>query len=311
MARILVTGGAGFIGSHVVDALIAEGHQTLVVDDLSSGSKNNLNSASEFEEVCLTSPALIKVISTFKPETVFHFAAQMNVRASVSDPSFDSRVNVSGLVNLIAGSCEAGAQKLIFASTGGAIYGEQVSFPADESHQILPESPYGISKRCGELYLDYFARKQGVSATSMRFGNVYGPRQNSKGEAGVVAIFCDRILAGEKLKVNGDGHQTRDYVFVGDVVSACIKVFQSLSGSQVYNVGTGKETSVLDIVSSLKLAAESQNIAFTGVEHGPALPGEQRRSVISAAKLESEFNWKPTVALKEGISRTLVSFLGN
>lgn len=321
MARAIVTGGSGFIGSHVVDRLLAEGFEVLVIDDLSTGVRENLDSAREafpdklrLVEESICSEAASSEVTAFGAEVVFHLAAQMNVRKSVEEPAFDATANVVGTVAMLESAQKGGTKHFVFSSTGGAIYGEQDYFPADESHPIRPKSPYGVSKRAGELYLEYFARECRMHCSSMRFANVYGPRQNPRGEAGVVAIFAQRILDGAGIRVNGDGSQTRDFVFVSEVVDACMKAFenpiQGAEGSyRVYNVGTGVEASINDIVSAYKDIAQSlDDVAELKVEHGPALAGEQQRSVVSAGLLCSELGWKTSVTLRDGLAQTLESF---
>lgn len=325
--KAVVTGGAGFIGSHLVDALFADpaggaSVEVLVLDDLSTGRKENLNSAEKVAGVRLrhlkcdiVSPEASQAIQEFRPDVVFHLAAQMNVRASMSDPVFDARSNVLGTVNLLEASRLAGVSAFLLASTGGAIYGEQDEFPAPENHAVRAESAYGVSKRCSEVYLEYFSRVYNLTAVSLRFANVYGPRQNPKGEAGVVAIFSKRLLAGESMRVNGDGLQTRDYVFVGDVVQASVLAskLRKPGTFSVFNVGLGRESSVLDLVEGMrrvvKSGALSRALPEPVVEFGPSLPGEQRRSCIDSAKLSRELGWKPQVNLEEGLKRTLQSFL--
>lgn len=307
--RALVTGGAGFIGSNLVDALLARGAEVLVIDDFSTGREDNLTTAKKVGDKRLTvlrldicSPDAHKAVQDFKPETVFHQAAQMNVRKSVAEPLFDADKNVLGTINMLDAARLAGVKTFMFASTGGAIYGEQETFPATESHRVRPESPYGVSKRCGELYMEYFSRTYGFRAVAMRYANVYGPRQHPKGEAGVVAIFSMRIRDGETLRVNGDGKQTRDFVFIGDVVNANMLALEKApTGFSFFNVGTGIETDILQLVA-----------AFPGgdkikVEHGPGLAGEQMRSVIDYSKATRELGWKPQVKLAEGLRETLKS----
>ncbi len=321
--KAIITGGAGFIGSHLVDALVERGREVLVIDNLSSGTLGNLEQANavagaklHFEQLDLCDERLEKVVRDFAPETVFHFAAQMNVRRSVEDPADDARTNVEGTVRLLEAARLAGTHKILFASTGGAIYGTQEQFPAAEEHPTRPKAPYGISKRAGELYLDFYGRDYGMRTVALRLGNVYGPRQNPKGEAGVVAIFATRLLNKETLRINGDGTQTRDFVYVADVADAFLKFLDQDHGSgfSEFNVGCGEEVSVLDIVDALKAAAiELDVIPKDGsgfvTEFGPALAGEQLRSVISPEKIKKELSWSAEVSLREGLVRTLGSFL--
>jgi len=317
--KAVVTGGAGFIGSNIMDALLERGYEVLVVDDFSSGREDNLvwaneNHAGKFEilkkDICDSS--LAEDFKKFGPEIVFHTAAQIDVRKSVSDPGFDAQKNVEGTVNILGAAKEAGAGKFVFSSTGGAIYGEQDSFPADESHATKPESPYGVGKRAAELYMEYYARKQGMTCVSLRYSNVFGPRQNPHGEAGVVAIFTDRLLKGEELRVNGDGKQTRDFVFVKDVVAANLHASEiDEPGSfHIFNVGRGVERTVLDIVTVLeKIWPEYGNGNELKVNNGPALPGEQMRSVIDASKLKKRFSWSADTDLEAGLVETIKSFV--
>lgn len=319
MKRAVVTGGAGFIGSHVVDALLEQGTEVLVIDNMITGRESNLgqafkNAAERLylirESIC--SERAVKAVVEFKPELVVHLAAQMDVRKSVYEPAFDAHENVMGTVNMLEAARQGGAGKFIFSSTGGAIYGEQDCFPAGEEHPSKPKCPYGVSKKAGELYLEYFARENGMNCCALRFANVYGPRQNPHGEAGVVAIFSKKLFAGETLRVNGDGKQTRDFVYVGDVVSACLAAAHApvRQGFEVYNVGTGKESSVNDLVEGMRCAWReiSGPQGKFSLEHGPAMPGEQQRSVISPEKIGKAFGWKPAVTLQEGLNLTIRSF---
>lgn len=325
MKKTVVTGGAGFIGSHLVDALLDNGGDVVVVDDFSTGLASNLEGARERHGARLRilndsilSPAAADMFESFRPDTVFHQAAQANVRWSVADPINDANRNILGTIQLLENSRKVGVKQFIFASTGGAIYGEQDSFPADESHRTRPECPYGISKRGAELYLEYYGRYHPMRTVAMRYSNVYGPRQNPKGEAGVVAIFCERLRGGSDLVVNGDGEQTRDFVFVGDVVAANLAVasLPFSPGFEVFNVGTGEETSVNQVAQILKSA--TQNVAGFAhaqrdVRRHEGLPGEQRRSVITSAKLQSAtlqsaIPWKPAVPISIGLEKTLRSY---
>lgn len=318
MKRAIVTGGAGFIGSTLCDALLAAGTDVLVIDDLSTGNKANLNEATStygtkvtVVETSVTSKEAHDAVLSFRPDVVFHLAAQMNVRKSVEEPAFDANSNVTGTVAMLEAARLAQCKRFVFASTGGAIYGEQEYFPADEQHPIQPKSPYGVGKRAAELYLEYYGRYGGIATTSLRFANIYGPRQNPKGEAGVVAIFINRLLASENLTVNGDGSQTRDFVYVTEVVDACLRAAEMTfaEGFKVFNVGRGIENSVNDIVTVLgDLAKEAGDLKELSVLHGPALAGEQQRSVINSRKLAEELGWETAIDLKAGLSRTLDSF---
>ncbi|MFZ1502424.1 MAG: NAD-dependent epimerase/dehydratase family protein, partial [Nitrospira sp.] len=261
--KVLVTGGAGFIGSHVVDRLLQEGHEVVVVDNLVTGKRKNVPKAAQFYKLDIENPKLERVFRNERPSVVFHLAAQMNVRRSVEDPMFDAQVNVLGTLNVLEQASKHGARKVIFSSSGGAIYGEQLAFPAPETHITQPLSPYGISKLCGEHYLSYYHRLSGIQIVSLRYANVYGPRQDPEGEAGVVAIFIQKMLRGEQAVVNGNGRQTRDFVFVEDVVESNLMAMgPEVEG--VYNVGTGIETSVNDL---FKIVVDLTKVEFKEV-HG-------------------------------------------
>jgi UDP-glucose 4-epimerase len=303
--RILVTGGAGFIGSHTVDALIERGeYEVAVLDDLSSGKRERLDSRARLHQADLRdADAVRRVIAQERPEAIVHLAAQMDVRRSVSDPAFDAQVNVVGFINLMEAGRQNGLRRVVFASTGGAIYGEQERFPCDEQHPQRPVSPYGVAKAATEKYLFFYRTQYGIDYVALRYANVYGPRQDPHGEAGVVAIFCGRILQGRPVTIFGDGEQTRDYVFVGDVVRANLAALES-SVSGAFNVGTGIETNVNQLYGVLASIAGTDRAP----EYGPARPGEQRRSVISAARAERELRWRPEVSLRDGLGRTLQFF---
>ena len=301
--KILVTGGAGFIASHVVDAYIEGGHDVLVIDDFSTGQRRNLNPRAKVEALDVADPAAAERLRAFKPDVVNHHAAQMDVRRSVADPMFDARVNIIGFINLLEAAKATGVKKVIFASSGGAIYGDQEPIPADEEHSTLPSSPYGVSKLAGELYLGYYHTVFGLPYIALRYANVYGPRQSSKGEAGVVAIFIDHLLAGNRPVINGDGKQTRDYVYVGDVVAANTIALESAYVGPV-NIGTGVETDVLTICLLLteELGSKLEPI------HGPAKAGEQRRSCLDTGLARRVFGWTPRTALREGLGQTVAYY---
>jgi UDP-glucose 4-epimerase len=303
--RILVTGGAGFIGSHTVDALLgAGGHQVSILDDLSAGKREQVNPRASFTQADLRDAAAVKgVIARERPEVIVHLAAQMDVRRSVADPPFDAQVNLVGFLNLMEAAREQGLKRVIFASTGGAIYGEQEIFPCDEDHPRRPVSPYGVAKFATEAYLFFYKVQYGIDYVALRYANVYGPRQDPHGEAGVVAIFCGRILEGQPCTIYGDGGQTRDYVYVGDVVRANLAAIRSpVSGA--FNIGTGVETDVNQLYQALAAAAGSK----AAPQHGPARAGEQRRSVITAARAARELAWTPQVALGDGLAHTYSFF---
>lgn len=301
--KVMVTGGAGFIGSHVVDRLVLEGQEVVVVDNLSTGKRRNLNRAARFYKTDIQSRRLERVFRNERPSVVMHLAAQMDVRKSVEDPVFDAQVNILGMLNVLEQAVKHGVRRIIFSSSGGAIYGEQEMFPASETHVTQPLSPYGLSKLCGEQYLSYYQRIGGVQMVNLRYANVYGPRQDPHGEAGVVAIFIQKLLNNEQAIINGNGRQTRDFVFVDDVVEANLAVMgQETQGT--YNVGTGMETSINDLFRIL--------IEHTGSRckelHGPAKNGEQARSVIDSTKLRHDLSWEPRVELTEGLKRTVAYF---
>ena len=304
--KILVTGGAGFIGSHIVDAYTAAGHEVTVVDDLSSGVRGQVNPKARFVELDIRDASLGDLFRSGKFDVVNHHAAQMDVRRSVADPGFDASVNILGGLNVFEHARATGVRTVIFASTGGAIYGEQENFPATEEHPTRPLSPYGITKLTSEKYLFYYREVFGMNSVVLRYANVYGPRQNPHGEAGVVAIFSNKMLAGEQPIINGDGKQTRDYTYVGDVVNANVLAL-NVKGSNVFNVGTGIET---DVTTLFRHLTGLLNLSCRE-EHAPAKAGEQRRSVIGAQKIRSELGWKPEVTLQEGLKKTAEYFKAN
>jgi UDP-glucose 4-epimerase len=301
--KILVTGGAGFIGSHLVDRLVQEGHEVVVADNLSTGKRRNLNRAAEFYKRDVEGSRMESVFRRERPVVLIHLAAQMNIRRSVEDPLFDAQVNILGTLNVLDQAVRYGTRKVIFASSGGAIYGEQDVFPAPESHATRPLSPYGISKLTGEYYLAYYQRVSGIQYVSLRFSNVYGPRQDPYGEAGVVAIFAQKMLAGEQPIINGNGRQTRDFIYVDDVVEAHMSVLgRDIQG--VYNVGTAHETTINDLYGKLA------DLTKAGCKqlYGPSKKGEQARSVVDASKLRQELGWEPRVSLDDGLARTVEYF---
>lgn len=303
---ILVTGGAGFIGSHIVDALVDDGHAVVIIDDLSMGKRENLHPKAEFHQLDIRSDKVQRVFQEHRFDAVIHEAAQMDVRRSVEDPGFDASVNILGSLNLLEYARITGVKKFIFASTGGAIYGEQEYFPADEKHPVRPISPYGIAKLSVEKYLFYYGEIHGLRYISLRYANVYGPRQNPHGEAGVVAIFAGKMLSGSQPLINGDGKQTRDYVYVADVVKANMLALTHPI-SAIFNVGTGIETDVNTLFSIIRGLSDSP----CGDEHGPAKKGEQRRSVIDSSGLLKSFGWKPSVSLPDGLQQTVEYFRKN
>ncbi len=302
--KILVTGGAGFIGSHIVDEYVRLGHQVVILDNLITGRKKNINPATNFYEADIRDAAKVKeIFEQERFDVLNHHAAQMDVRKSVEDPVYDASVNTLGALTLLECCARTGVKRVIFASSGGAIYGEQDYFPADELHPTRPISPYGVSKLTTEQYLFYYKAVYGMDSVSLRYANVYGPRQNPHGEAGVVAIFSTKLLSGEQPIINGDGKQTRDYVFVEDVVKANVLAL-SCNGSHVYNIGTGIESDVNQLFGHLKKLTNSR----AEEKHGPAKLGEQLRSVLTAGKVGKELGWKPGVSLEGGLRRTVEYF---
>ncbi|MFB0514995.1 MAG: NAD-dependent epimerase/dehydratase family protein [Candidatus Neomarinimicrobiota bacterium] len=302
--RILVTGGAGFIGSHVAEKFLELGHQVVILDDLSTGRRENIPAGADFIEGDIRDNNLVPgIFEQYKFDVVNHHAAQMDIRHSVDDPAFDAQVNILGTINLLESSIRTGVIKFMFASTGGAIYGEQESFPAAEDHPTNPISPYGISKLACEKYLFYYQVQFGLQTAIMRYANVYGPRQNPFGEAGVVAIFSHRLTRGEQVTINGDGLQTRDYVYVDGAVEANVLALD-YTDSITFNVGTGIETDVVTLYEHLAAAAGTD----LKPRYGPAKPGEQRRSVLSPSLAKAALGWEPKVSLNEGLQKTYLSF---
>jgi UDP-glucose 4-epimerase len=306
--RTLVTGGAGFIGSNVADALIERGDEVTVLDNLSTGRRQNLESALSggarlVEADLRDGDAVREICEEAKPEVVFHLGAQIDVRRSVADPAYDASINVVGTINVLAGAHASGARRLINSSTGGAIYGEGRVIPAPETHPAEPEAGYGQSKLAAEGYCELFRRLHGFSAVSLRYGNVYGPRQDPMGEAGVVAIFCGKLLDGGRPKVFGDGLQTRDYVYVGDVVAANLAAADSDAGG-AFNIGLGVQSSVMDIVELLGRLGGRDDFQ---AEHAPERPGEIMHIALDASRAREELGWEPEVQLEEGLERTLAA----
>ena len=297
--KILVTGAAGFIGSQIADAFIADGHDVCIIDNLSTGNENNINPKAHFFKCDICSPDVIKIFEKENFEVVNHHAAQIDVRKSVSDPIFDANVNILGTINLLQSCAKTGVKKIMFASTGGAVYGEQEYFPADENHPTNPVSPYGITKLTIEKYLFFYKIEYGLNFTILRYANVYGPRQNPLGEAGVVSIFTNKLLKNQNPIINGNGEQTRDYVFVEDVVKANVLNLNNES-SDIYNIGTGIETSVNELFAKLNHISGGS----AKEKHGPAAKGEQLRSVITSKKLYKKFKWKPSIRINEGLKKT-------
>jgi UDP-glucose 4-epimerase len=300
LAKILVTGGAGFIGSNVADRFIEEGHKVVIVDNLSTGVKANVNQKAKFYKVDIRSAVIDKIFEREKPEVLCHHAAQIDVRKSTNDPIFDAEVNILGSLNLFNACVKHKVNKIIFASTGGAIYGEQDYHPADEKHPANPLSPYGVAKLTIEKYLHFYREVYGINFVALRYANVYGPRQNPFGEAGVVAIFTEKLLGEKKAIINGNGKQTRDFVFVEDVVESNVLALK-YPQSDIFNIGTGIETDINCIFRTL-----NEKVGSTQKElHGPAKPGEQERSVLECLKAKRILKWRPKYNLEEGIAKTV------
>jgi UDP-glucose 4-epimerase len=304
--KALVTGGAGFIGSNLVDALVERGDEVTVVDDLSTGKRENLTgpgSAADLVEADIRDARGMRdVVDRVRPQVIFHLAAQIDVRKSVADPANDARINVEGTVNVLSAAQKHGVPRVVNTSTGGAIYGEGQQLPAPEDHPSVPEAPYGLSKWCAEQYCEIFARLHGLSTVSLRYGNVYGPRQDPLGEAGVIAIFCGKLLDGQTATIFGDGEQTRDYIYVDDVVEANLRAAEADATGPI-NVGLGVEKSVLDIVDVLKQHAPD---GFD-IEHAPERPGEVQHIAIDPSRARVELGWEAQVELDLGLKRTLDS----
>ncbi|OYW24770.1 MAG: UDP-glucose 4-epimerase [Planctomycetales bacterium 12-60-4] len=314
--RVLVTGGAGFIGSHIVDACLAAGHEAFVIDDLSSGTRDNLPpDVPVFKVDIRDATAMARVFEDVRPDAVSHQAAQMSVSRSVREPVFDAEVNVLGLLNVFESAARVGAQRIVFASSGGVLYGD-VFEPAPEETPANPISPYGISKWVGEKYLQFYARERGLTGVALRYANVYGPRQNPHGEAGVMAIFSQRLLAGEAATINGDGKYDRDYVFGPDVAQANLRALTTKISDPfvAVNIGTGKRTDV-NVLAALvrrEAAAVWSARGRTGEPpaplHGPARAGDLRSSIVDASAAGRLLGWQPTVEFEEGVRRTVAWF---
>jgi UDP-glucose 4-epimerase len=305
MTRILITGGAGFIGSHLADHLITAGHEVAVLDNLSTGRREHVPAAARFLQCDILSPEACGFITAWQPAVLIHHAAQMSVRHSVADPLFDAQENILGSLNLFQAAVKAGVAKIIFASTGGAIYGETAPVPSRETDAARPECPYGVAKLAVEHYLHFYQREYGIIPIALRYANVYGPRQNGLGEAGVVAIFIEKFLAGHQPVINGDGLQTRDFVYVADIVAANLLALEYPQAG-IFNIGTGTESDILTLYRKLQaLCASSLDPV-----HGPAKPGEQRRSALDAGLARAELGWRPRVSLDDGLAFTVAAFRG-
>ena len=306
--KIIVTGGAGFIGSHIVDAYVKKGHGVSIIDDLSSGKKEYINPGASFYRADINDKEEIdRIIDKEKPAVINHHAAQISVRNSVENPINDAMINILGFLNLLEAARRNGIKKIIFASSGGVVYGDAKIIPTSEAYMPLqPLSPYGITKLCTENYLHYYHKSYGISYTALRYSNIYGPRQNPHGEAGVVAIFSLKLLKGIRAVINGTGSQTRDYLYIADVVAANILALNpGIEGS--FNIGTGIETSVNEVYGFIKNIVKSDIPAI----HGPAKSGEQQRSCLDVSKARRNMGWKPEIKLFEGLQKTVNFFQNN
>lgn len=301
--KILITGGAGFIGSHIADALLRNGHEVDIIDNLSTGYRNNVPDGAEFFEISTDDAETKSLIERRNYDHICHYAAQIDLRKSTADPVSDLNNDVVASVKLLEWAVRSNVKHFVYASSGGAIYGEQDYFPADEKHRIKPESPYGLNKWIVERYMNYYNRSHGFGSSALRFANVYGPGQNSKSEAGVIAIFTDTMLRDEKVTINGTGEQTRDFVYISDVVSANLAAIEKRYNG-VLNIGTGIETTVNDIYRLLNEIIQNSQDAV----HGPPMVGEQLRSVLNWSKAKEELHWSPEVSLKRGLTETVVYF---
>jgi UDP-glucose 4-epimerase len=301
--KILITGGAGFIGSHTADALISQGSKVAIIDNLSTGQKENINPKAAFYKMNIADPKIETVFQKEKPEIVLHFAAQIDVRKSISDPLFDGCVNILGSLNVLENCRRHKIRKIVFASSGGAIYGEAKVVPTSEDCPSNPLSPYGIAKLAVEKYLNYYYKVFGLSFVSLRFANIYGPRQNAEGEAGVIAVFCSKMLSKRNPKINGSGRQTRDFVFVEDAVKASLLAIRK-NKTGVFNIGTTQETSINEVFKKLKKLTNST----CRERHNSPKKGEQKRSCLSFSKAKKLLNWRPKYNLDKGLLKTVKWF---
>jgi UDP-glucose 4-epimerase len=297
--RVLATGGAGFIGSHLADALLKRGDEVIVIDDLSTGSSQNLNPDAEFHQLDIRSWQAGELVRRRRPDAIVHHAAQMSVSRSVREPAFDADVNLMGSINLLEAARQAEA-RFIFASTGGALYGDADILPTPETYPAWPVSPYGVSKLAFEHYLHCYGVQHGLGYTALRYANVYGPRQNPHGEAGVVAIFCLNLLSAEPPTVNGDGKQTRDFIHVADVVRANLAALDSDQRGH-FNVGTGRPCDINTLFEMIEARME----VSIGKRHGPARPGDQRTSVLDSSLIAEKLGWRPEMSLEAGVADTV------
>ena len=304
MEKVLVTGGAGFIGSHVVDLLIKEGYQVVVVDDLSTGRESNINPAAKFYKIDIRDPKIAEIFEKERPDYVDHHAAQMDVRRSIVEPLLDAEINIIGSLNILECALKYQVKRIIYISTGGAVYGEPVYLPCDEAHPINPICQYGASKHTVEHYLYMYNVNYGLAYTVLRYPNVYGPRQDPHGEAGVVAIFSGQMLQERQVVVNGDGEQTRDFVYVGDCARANLMALKVPHDPGIFNIGFGLPTSINQIFATLKQITGYPNEAI----HGPAKIGETRHIYLTAEKAHKVLSWQPSLSLEEGLRQTVEYF---
>ena len=302
--KILVTGGAGFIASHVVDRYIEAGHEVSVIDDLSTGRRSNVNPRAVFYQMDIRSPEIGEVIAKEKPEVINHHAAQMNIRCSMEDPIFDAEVNILGSLNLLKAAIQNSIRRFIYSSAGGAVYGEPVYLPCDESHPVQPICPHGASKHSIEHYLDLFHANYGLEYIVLRYPNVYGPRQNPNGTGGVVAIFTGQMLCNQPVTIFGDGKQERDFVYMSDCAEANLLALDSRKPTAIYNLGTGHGTSINDIFNCLKELTGYRG----GPIHGPAKVGEIRRIYLNAERARRELGWGCQTSLEQGLQQTVMYF---
>ena len=303
MSTVLVTGGAGFIGSHVSRAYLAQGHRVIIADDLSSHRNELIPPEAEFHQLDIRDSALIELFQRVRPDVVSHHAAQVSVQRSVRQPELDASINIVGTANVLEAAATSGVKRFIFASTGGALYGEPQYHPCDEAHPIEPLSPYAMSKYCAEQYVRYYSRMTGMPSVVLRYANVYGPAQDPHGEAGVVAIFTQRMLSGQQAVINGTGEQARDFVYVGDVVEASMLAMER-GDNGTYNIGTGRGSTVSELYGLLARATSCQQRPL----HGEPKPGEIFRITLECSRAERELGWRPVTSLEEGVELTVESF---